>query len=636
MGAPPLQGVGLDCAGGGTLVDRYRLYSDITKEHHYTTDLNEYQTLGTWGWAQEGVAHQVYLDDTPVHGQVPVPLYRLYHGGIRQHLWTTDANEYAVLGTWGWIQEGVDGYVLGAGVPGVTTPLYRMAYAFLPIHLWTTDLNEYHVLATRGWKQEGIAAHVITGDCGAIVYYVSTDGSDSNDGLSPDTPWGSLLYAEANATEPGSIIALKRGDIFVMTSALGIHHGGVSGDPIVWDGGLWGDGPNAVIRAGNDRGAGQLSIVNISGASHVTFQNITVDGNDKNAFGLVVGGTDSYYSPGAYQDSETSIIIQDSEFINCGTAANDYIIGVLFQTWNNDMSDIVFRRNRVDRASNHTVAAYCGRAEHGATPSKLRGITIAYNEVSNFGLNGQDRASGIAITQGVLDSIVEHNVVRQGDDGTAPALAIGGQPDEVPKNLVVRYNDIRMRDRPTLTVQNGYDPSLTVYGNLLYTEDARGRATVWMYIDPNGYDGADFRYFHNTIVAGQGTAFMDDTTTPGVTTFRNNILVNLELGGIDNFCYVANAADSVSHSNNIYYRVSGQGDIVSENDIGRISVGQLPLWEPTGRTDDPLLVDLPGFDWHLRAGSPAIGMGDPSVGIATDRDGVAFASPPSVGAYAHP
>ena len=90
-----------------------------------------------------------------------MPLYRLYNAGIRQHLWTTDANEYAVLATRGWMQEGTDSYVLPSGVAGVTVPLYRLAYAFLPIHLWTTDANEYAVLATRGWIQEGVAAHVL-------------------------------------------------------------------------------------------------------------------------------------------------------------------------------------------------------------------------------------------------------------------------------------------------------------------------------------------------------------------------------------------------------------------------------------------------------------------------------------------
>jgi hypothetical protein len=144
-----------------TLVDRYRLYSDITKEHHYTTDSNEYAVLGTRGWTQEGIAHKTYTGLAPVSGITPVALYRLYNPAIVQHLWTTDANEYAVLGTRGWTGEGVESYILPSAVAGTTVPLYRMSYAFLPIHLWTTDQNEYTVLATRGWTQEGAIGHVV-------------------------------------------------------------------------------------------------------------------------------------------------------------------------------------------------------------------------------------------------------------------------------------------------------------------------------------------------------------------------------------------------------------------------------------------------------------------------------------------
>jgi hypothetical protein len=144
-----------------TLVNRYRLYSDVTKEHHYTTDSNEYVVLGTRGWVQEGVAHKAYTGTTPVSGITPVPLYRLYHAGILQHLWTTDSNEYAVLATRNWTQEGIDGYILPTAISGTTVPLYRLAYAFLPIHLWTTDANENAVLATRGWIQEGVVGHVV-------------------------------------------------------------------------------------------------------------------------------------------------------------------------------------------------------------------------------------------------------------------------------------------------------------------------------------------------------------------------------------------------------------------------------------------------------------------------------------------
>ena len=45
----------------GTGIFRYRLYSDVTKEHHFTTDLNEYNTLGAQvgTWAQKGTVGKV-------------------------------------------------------------------------------------------------------------------------------------------------------------------------------------------------------------------------------------------------------------------------------------------------------------------------------------------------------------------------------------------------------------------------------------------------------------------------------------------------------------------------------------------------------------------------------------------------
>src|SRR4030043_1537110 len=70
----------------------------------------------------------------------------------------------------------------------------------------------------------------------ATKYYVSTSGNNANNGLSTATPWQTIQYAETHATNAGDIIALKRGDIWSTNIALGIHHGGTSGNPITWEG----------------------------------------------------------------------------------------------------------------------------------------------------------------------------------------------------------------------------------------------------------------------------------------------------------------------------------------------------------------------------------------------------------------
>ena len=147
----------------GTLITRYRLYSDGTKEHLYTTDFNEYSVLPVCcGWVAEGAIYKLYQSAGSLAGVDAVQYYRLYNPFSYQHHWTTDLNEYNVLGTRGWSKEGVDGYILPTAVTG-SVPLYRLYLnAFGGLHLWTTDANEKTVLSTsRGWVDEGVAGYVV-------------------------------------------------------------------------------------------------------------------------------------------------------------------------------------------------------------------------------------------------------------------------------------------------------------------------------------------------------------------------------------------------------------------------------------------------------------------------------------------
>ena len=61
------------------------------------------------------------------------------------------------------------------------------------------------------------------------TYYVSTSGNDSFDGLTELTPWLNLSYAESQATTPGDIIALKKGDVWLIDNVFEINSGGSSG-----------------------------------------------------------------------------------------------------------------------------------------------------------------------------------------------------------------------------------------------------------------------------------------------------------------------------------------------------------------------------------------------------------------------
>jgi hypothetical protein len=139
---------------------QYRLYHDGTKEHLYTTDTNEYNVLGARGWTLEGSAYTMFSNPGTSSGTTTVPFFRLYHPASQQHLWTTDFNEALTLSDFTtWFYEGIIGYLLPTSGTG-TIPLYRMNLPNPPIHLWTTDLNEYTVLQGRGWVPEGVVGHV--------------------------------------------------------------------------------------------------------------------------------------------------------------------------------------------------------------------------------------------------------------------------------------------------------------------------------------------------------------------------------------------------------------------------------------------------------------------------------------------
>ena len=151
----------------GSLIPLYRLYLAATYEHLYTTDQNEYNVLGTEGWQQESNTippNQIVNGNYHINGIQAIPFYRIYIPPILQHLWTTDRNEYLTLrDTSNWSSDPLVGYLFSGSVPG-SVPFYRLRYSnpSLPIHLWTTDVNEFNTLTSPngGWISEGIVGYL--------------------------------------------------------------------------------------------------------------------------------------------------------------------------------------------------------------------------------------------------------------------------------------------------------------------------------------------------------------------------------------------------------------------------------------------------------------------------------------------
>ena len=126
----------------------WRMYHRGIKQHLWTTCLNEYNILVTRGWDQEGVAWM-----TPNTGR---PVHRLFHPGIIRHHYTADQREIMILTTErGWQDEGVLFFCAYGKDNGVRKQ--RLYHSGALKHLHTADLNEVFVLHQQGWRLEGVS-----------------------------------------------------------------------------------------------------------------------------------------------------------------------------------------------------------------------------------------------------------------------------------------------------------------------------------------------------------------------------------------------------------------------------------------------------------------------------------------------
>lgn len=88
------------------LVPLYRLYNASVNSHFYTVNESERANALLAGYVQEGVAGYVYADSSTGG----VPLYRAYGGNRYGYLYTTDVNEYNGLGS-AWSRDGICCYL---------------------------------------------------------------------------------------------------------------------------------------------------------------------------------------------------------------------------------------------------------------------------------------------------------------------------------------------------------------------------------------------------------------------------------------------------------------------------------------------------------------------------------------------
>ena len=125
-------------------------------------------------------------------------------------------------------------------------------------------------------------------------YYVSsTKGNDTNDGLSPESPWQSLAKVSDTSFTPGDSVLFCSGDEFI--GCLKINNSGIDGAPLVFS--RYGSGPQPILNgSGAPRGDFE-SAVFINNQSFIELKDLEItndrqisrsDANDQVGYGLFV------------------------------------------------------------------------------------------------------------------------------------------------------------------------------------------------------------------------------------------------------------------------------------------------------------------------------------------------------------
>ncbi len=412
----------------------------------------------------------------------------------------------------------------------------------------------------------------------ATEYYVSTSGSDSNSGTSPNAPWKSLTYAESKAIRAGDIIYLKRGDTWTINQKFVIDQGGDSSNYITWDGGSWGTGDKARIQTFS--AIEQNFLVNIRACAYLNFKNIIIDGNNSSIFvGLMIGGD-------RYQNNEHHINIQGVEVYDIGDG-DWYSHNMGVRTWNNNIHTITFENCVLDGSDDQALILYPAKTQilsSGLTPKEMSNITVRNCRILNFARRNSEAKCGILVTNRVKDSVLEFNSIYNGNnsDGGIRIQRNDSNSAYHPVNIICRYNLIYNPGKEGISITNGGDQGLhQIYGNILY-----GATYANIRIGGGNFSGTEFLIYNNTIYNNNGSygIIVGENMSGGAAQVRNNLIYT------DGDIAIRDTASQIAgHSNNHLYNSSG-GSLVQ---IGSTtySASNVSNWERTVQTANPSFVN---------------------------------------------
>jgi len=560
---------------------------------------------------------------------------------------------------------------------------------------------------------------LIYSNCMAETYYVSTTGSDSNNGLSVDTPFLTITKAvQLSALAPGDTIRVLAGEY--KSIRISITKDGTEASPITLM--AHGDGEVKLNfgyqpSTGWALHSGNVYKITVPITTYYVY-NVVIDNDPKYRRKASLGAVVAPYD--FYQDQATDVLYvypsngsdptgKESVFIG----SNEYWYGLFFNLANHWVvdgltivgseghaitidADNVTVKNCTMRWNAKNAVYYWSSLGAGTRHDKamVDNVLSEWNMMRNWprcspgftsGLWGQ----GISITN-TNNATVKNSTVRNGGgEGIGfvkvnPGLmenndsynnwSVGLYSDES-QNITIRNNDVyvssdhvnvsdidgALSDQTTIDrcVQRLRQEGVTV-GDEYYSDTSSATSTdVQIYNNVISNTSYGFNYItenvtspgmknitfsNNTVVLPDSTGPRGDYSAINIRDYEGNINTVFK----NNIFYASYATSSliytgygltteprnVSMTNNVWYH-SGRNDpfyYTGEYRTYSNFSSSYPDQATSSLYVDPSFLAQETSDYHLSSTSQAIGHGTATTPL-TDKDGVAWSSPPSAGAY---
>lgn len=412
--------------------------------------------------------------------------------------------------------------------------------------------------------------------------YVSPSGNDSNDGLSETRAFRTLQRA-SNQTQPGDLVLVMNGEYTNSTYnsiILNIKRSGTANQWIVYRA-YPGHRPKIKLEAN------WVGIL-LEGVSYVAIEGFDIEGNAANV---------------SLEYARSQMNVLD----NPVTAGSCLGIGPRYQQPDLRSHHIVVRNNRVLRCPGGGI--YSVQADY---------LYIENNVVAENGFYSPLNKSGISTYQNWnSDSSTDFKIFIRGNivyknENRIPFYY--SDPDPA-KRVISDGNGIIVDDGRN-TQNYGTNPGVPYRGRILVENNL---------IFDNGGRGVNIFYSDNVVV--RNNTLYANARTPGICCdlsayFSGNV------GFYNNVVYArsdraATAVFSVSNfvfSRNLYFAATN-----------------FPNRSSTDLVGDPLFInpstDPASANFRLRAGSPALGKGQPEQCASTDLEGKPRANPCTLGAH---